>query len=50
MTWYCGMDLRVMIGRFVEVGKKKDLKVNADKNKVIALGGERRKNQYGRTL
>ena len=33
-------DLRVMLGRFVEVYKRRCLKVNAGKSKVMVLGGE----------
>ena len=33
-------DLKVMVGRFVDVCRKRDLKVNAGKNKVMVLGGE----------
>ena len=33
-------DLKVMVGRFVEVGRRKGLKVNADTNKVMVLDGE----------
>ena len=33
-------DLKVMVGHFVEVCKRKCLKVNADKNKVMMLCGE----------
>ena len=32
--------LRAIVGRFIEVRKKRDLKVNAGKNKVILLGGK----------
>ena len=30
----------MMVGHFVEVCRKRDLKVNADKNKVMGIGGE----------
>ena len=30
----------MMVGRYVEVCKRRGLKFNADKNKVMALGGE----------
>ena len=33
-------DLREMVGRFVEVCRRRGLKVNAGKNKVMVLGGE----------
>ena len=35
-------DLRVMVmvGRFIEVGRRRGLKVNAGKNKVMVLGGD----------
>ena len=33
-------DLRAMVGRFLEVCRGSDLKVNASKSKVIVLGGE----------
>ena len=33
-------DLKVMVGRFVEVYKRRALKVNAEKSKVMVLGGE----------
>ena len=33
-------DLRAMLGRFVEVCRRRCLKVNADKSKVMVLGGE----------
>ena len=33
-------DLRVMVGRFVEVCRRRGLKVNTVKSKVIVLGGE----------
>ena len=33
-------DLKVMVGRFVEVCRRKGLKINADKRKVMVLGGE----------
>ena len=29
-----------MVGRFVEVSKRRGLKVNADESKVMVLGGE----------
>ena len=32
-------DLRVMVGRFVEVCKRRGLKINADKSKVMVLNG-----------
>ena len=42
MTWFlCGEseeDLGVMLGRFVEVCRRKGLKVNAGMSKVIVLG------------
>ena len=40
---FCGeskQDLGVMIGYFVEICRKKCLKIKADKSKVIVLGGE----------
>ena len=33
-------DLRVMVGRFAEVCRRRGLKVNAGKTKVIVLNGE----------
>ena len=33
-------DLRVMVGRFVELCRRRGLKVNADKSKGMVLGGE----------
>ena len=33
-------NLRVMVGRFAEVGRRRGLKVNADKSKVMVLDGE----------
>ena len=46
MTWFfCGEseeDLRAMVGRFVEVSRRRGLKVNAGKSKVMVLGGEER--------
>ena len=35
-------DLRVMVGRFAEVCRRRGLKVNAGKSKVMVLGGEER--------
>ena len=35
-------DLKVMTRRFVEACRRKGLKVNEDKNKVMALGGEKK--------
>ena len=32
--------LRAMMGRFIEVCRKRGLKVNADKNKVMVLNGD----------
>ena len=32
-------DLRAMVERFVEVCRRRDLKVNAGKNKVMVVGG-----------
>ena len=32
-------DLRVMVGRFVEVCRREGLKVNVDKSKVMVLNG-----------
>ena len=41
MIWfYVEEDLRVMVGRFAEVCKRKGLKVNAGKSKVMVLNGE----------
>ena len=34
-------NLRAMLGRFVEVCKKRGLKVNADKSKVMVMNGEK---------
>ena len=33
-------DLKAMVGRFVEVCRRRYLKVNAGKSKVMVLGGE----------
>ena len=33
-------DLKVMVGHSVQVCRRQGLKVNADKSKVIALGGK----------
>ena len=33
-------DLRMMVGCFIEVCKRKSLKVNEDMSKVMVLGGE----------
>ena len=33
-------DLRAMVGRFVEMFRRRGLKVNRDKSKVMVLGGE----------
>ena len=33
-------DLRVMVGQFAEVCRRRGLKVNADKSKVMVLNGE----------
>ena len=33
-------NLKVMVGHFVEVCRKRGLKVNANKSKVMVLGGE----------
>ena len=33
-------DLRMMVGRFAEVCRRRGLKVNADKSKVMVLNGE----------
>ena len=35
-----GEELRVMVGRLSEVCRRRGLKVNADKNKVMVLNGE----------
>ena len=43
MTWFCGEseeDLRVMVGQFAEVCRRRGLKVNAAKSKVMVLNGE----------
>ena len=43
MTWFCGEleeDLWVMVGLFAEVCRRRGLKVNAGKRKVMVLGGE----------
>ena len=42
-TWFCGEseeDLRAMVVRFVEVCRRRGLKVNAGKSKVVVLSGE----------
>ena len=33
-------DLRVMVGRFAEVCRRRELKINADKSKVMVLNGD----------
>ena len=33
-------DLKVTVGRFVQVCRRRDLKVNANKSKVMVLSGE----------
>ena len=33
-------DLRAIVGRFVEVCRRRELKVNAGRSKVMLLGGE----------
>ena len=33
-------DLRAIVGRFSEVCRRRDLKANASKSKVMVLGGE----------
>ena len=38
MTWFCVV--RAMVGRFAEVFRRRGLKVNAGKSKVMVLGGE----------
>ena len=44
MTWfyvaYLKKTFRTMAGRFVKVFKKRDLKVNTDKSKVMVLNGK----------
>ena len=35
-------DLKVMVGHFVEVFRRRDLKVNANKRKGMVIGGEER--------
>ena len=35
-----GEDVKVMVGRFIEVYKRKGLKVNAKKSKAMVLGEE----------
>ena len=35
-----GEDLRAVVGRFAEVCRRRSLKVNAGKSKVVILGGE----------
>ena len=44
MTWVlCGESeeyFRVMVGRFVKLLRRRGLKVNAGKSKVMVLGGE----------
>ena len=42
-VWLCGEseeDLRLMVGRFVVVCRRRGLKVNAGKSKVMVLGEE----------
>ena len=42
MTWLCGEseeELRAMVEWFVEVCRRKGLKVNAGKSKVVVLNG-----------
>ena len=33
-------DLKVMVGHFVEVCKRKGLKINADESRMMVIGGE----------
>ena len=33
-------DLKLMAGRFVEVRRRRGLKINSDKSKIMVLGGE----------
>ena len=43
MTWFCGEseeELRAMVGRFAEVCRRRRLKVNAGKRKVMVMNGE----------
>ena len=43
MTWFCAElveDLRTMVRHFVEVCRRKGLKGNASKRKVMVLNGE----------
>ena len=43
MIWFCGEleeDLRAMVGWFAKVCRRKGLKVNAGKSKVMVLNGE----------
>ena len=43
MTWFCVESeehLRAMVGRFAEECRKRGLKVNAGKSKVLVLNGE----------
>ena len=42
LVWYgeSEEDLRAMVGCFVEVCRRRGLKVNAGKSKVMVLGGE----------
>ena len=42
MTWFCVISRRAMVGHFVEVCRRRDLKVNEGKSKVMVLGGEER--------
>ena len=41
MNWFCVVnDLRAIIGRFFEVCRKRGLKINAGKSKVMVMNGE----------
>ena len=45
MTWFCGEseeDLRVTVGQFAQVCRRRGLKDNAGKSKVMILNGEER--------
>ena len=42
MMWLIGLgrDMRAMIVRYTEVGKRRDLRVNVDKSQVMVFGGD----------
>ena len=41
-------DLRAMVGRFVEMCRRRGLKINADKTKVMVFGGEGKEHDWSK--